>query len=137
MTQKLSIEYLPVLSHGVVQSAVVFLGGLTILDLMLTLTNWVRYNTGSPVEFHLAPALLILICAIKITLQEVGHGQFDYRMSIFGVPVLKKRFVEVCRATRGKFVTLIGMTKNGASRTFITSTPVKAEEIFSRFPSTV
>lgn len=127
MRQKLSIEYEPILSHPVVQSAAAFLLGLSVLDLMLTLTNLIRYDFWPPAEFHLAPLLLILICGVKIRLNELVQGIYDYRVSVFGIEVMKKRFTEVVCAPRGKFVTLIGMNQKGASMTFITTMPSKAQ----------
>lgn len=127
MRQKLSIEYEPILSHPVVQSAAAFLLGLSVLDLMLTLTNLIRYDFWPPAEFHLAPLILILICGVKIRLNELVQGIYDYRVSVFGIEVMKKRFTEVVCATRGKFVTLIGMNQKGASMTYITTMPSKAQ----------
>lgn len=135
MQQKLSIEYEPILSHAVVQSAAAFLLGLSLLDLMLTLTNLIRYDFWPPAEFHLAPLLLILMCGVKIRLDELVLGIYDYRITVFGIEVMKNRFTELVCAPRGKFVTLIGINQKGASKTFITTLPSKAQ-LFSQFTRT-
>lgn len=127
MRQKLSIEYEPILFHAVVQSAAAFLLGLSVFDLMMTLTNLIRYDFWSPSEFHLAPLLLILICGVKIRLNESVQGIYDYRVTVFGIEVMKKRFTEVVCSPQGKFVTLIGINHNGPSKTFITTLPSKTQ----------
>lgn len=134
MQPKLSIEYVPILSHAVVQSAAAFLAGLSILDIMLTMTNVIRYGFWSPAEFHLAPLVLIVICALKIKLHEVEKGIFDYRVTVFGIEVIKKQFSETLIEPRGKFLTLLGKDKGVLVKTFISWKPSESNSYTRQFP---
>lgn len=136
MPQQLSIEYQPAFSHDVCKPLLYFLTVVSLLDLLMTLTTYIRYGNHTPLEFHLAPIFMVLMLATKIRLTENSKENYSYEVLLFNIPIVKRRFSGIVRASRGKLVTLLGKNREGYAKTFITEREPAASAIFGNFPQT-
>lgn len=133
MTIETTIEYQPIYSHAVVKSAACILSLVTLLDIMMLLTTYVRYGYFTPFEFHLAPLLLTLLLGTKVRLTRVNNV-FKYQILLFGIAITTKKFDEVMRVNCGKFVTLVGLRKGRVGRTYMTELAAIANAMYGSFP---